>query len=121
MRLKIASLFILSGDLYAKDIVVSCHSDSRIINYGLSKLNETSAAFGSRVVIKPLQEYSSANIVAVVKTDIPAIKLNPGIAPRLLKPEGFQIIRTGKKTIIVGADEKGVMRPIRKDESLALN
>src|SRR5665648_1008325 len=121
MRLKIASLFILfihSGEIFARDIVVSSHSDSRIINWGFSKLNETTATFGSRVVIKPLQEYQSANIVAVVKTDIPAIKLNPGLTPQLLKPEGFQIIRTGKKIIIVGADEKGVMRPIRKDESL---
>ena len=95
--------------MYARDIVVSSHSVSRIINYGLSKLNETSAAFGSRVVIKPLQEYQSANIIAIVQTDIPAIKLNAGTAPRPLKPEGFQIIRSDKNIIIVGGDEKGVM------------
>jgi hypothetical protein len=112
MKLKIALLFILSMlsvGMYAKEIVVSSQSVSRIINYGLSKLNETTATFGNRVVIKPIQEYQSANIVAVVQTDISAIKLNPEITPRQLKPEGFQIIRSDKNIIVVGADEKGVM------------
>jgi hypothetical protein len=112
MKLKIALLFILlifSAEMYGKDIVVSSHSDSRIINYGLAKLNETVTAFGGRIVKKPLQEGQSANIVAVVQTDIPAIKLDLGTTHHQLKPEGFQIICSDKNIIVVGADERGVM------------
>jgi hypothetical protein len=112
MKLKIVLLcimFIYSAEMYAKGIVVSSHSGSRMIDFGLSKLNETSRTFGDSLVIKSLQEYQSADIVAVVQTDLSAKKLNLGITPRQLKPEGFQIIRSDKNIIVVGADEKGAM------------
>ncbi len=112
MKLKTVLLVIsilLSGGIYARDFVASSHSGSRIIDYGFSKLNETTAAFGNKVIVKSLQEYQAATIVAVIQTDIPAIKLNIGLVSRQLKPEGFEIICSDKKVIIVGADEKGVM------------
>lgn len=112
MNLKIA-LFLIAiistGKIQAGQIVVSSHSDSRLINYGLSKLNETLTAFESHAVIKTLAEYQSANIVALVQADLSSKKIDLKISPQHLKPEGFQIICSDKKIIVVGADEKGTM------------
>ena len=112
MNLKIVLLLIAVfsiGKLQAGQVVVSSHSDSRTINYGLSKLTETLTAFESSAVIKPLQDYQSASIVAIVQSDLSSKKIDLKISPQQLKPEGFQIICSDKKIIVVGADEKGTM------------
>jgi hypothetical protein len=112
MKLKLA-LFLITiiiyGELHAADVVVSAKSDSRMINYGLSKLNETLASRGSAILQKSPEEYKTARIVALVAEDLSSKKIDLKISPRVSKAEGFQIIISENKVIIVGADEKGVM------------
>jgi hypothetical protein len=112
MKLKFA-LFLIAiifyGELQAVNVVVSAKSDSRMINYGLSKLKETLASQGNSILQKPLEDFKASGIVALIRDDLSSKKIDLKITPRELKPEGFQIIISDKKVIIIGADEKGVM------------
>jgi hypothetical protein len=112
MRLRIAVLLItiiFCGKTEAAQLVVSSRSDSRMIGYGLSKLDETLTVLGSKLISKSLDEYHSANIIAVTLPDISSKKIDLKASLQQLKPEGYQIILSDNKIAVVGGDEKGVM------------
>ena len=99
--------FIISTEMQANPVIVSSHSGSRTIDYGLSKLEEALTELKGSLVVKSLNEQQNANIVAVQQASLSSIGIK--VTHNTLKPEGFQIIRSDKKILLIGADEKGTM------------
>ena len=100
---------VFSAEIQANPILVSSRSGSRTIDYGLSKLEETLAALESGLLVKPLNEYRNADIIAVPEADLSSNNIETKGIHSPLKPEGFQIIRYDNKILLIGADEKGTM------------
>ena len=95
--------------LSAKNVVISSSQTSPMINYAIGKLNDISQTFGNPVKRSSLRELNIANVIVILQTDSAAGKLYPQIKNQKLAAEGFQIVRSGNKVIIIGADEKGAM------------
>ena len=99
---------IVCINTYSRNIVVSS-THSRVINYALEKLSKATAISGNVLIQKSLQDRSMANVILVEQNDVLLQTLDPQFKNRPLSAEGFQIIRTGEKLWVIGADEKGAM------------
>lgn len=112
MRLKCYTLVILltiSPILWAENIVISSNQTSPLINYAIGKLTEISDIYGNHLIRSSLRHLNQANIIVILQTDSVAGILFPWKMYQELPPEGFQIVRSGKRLIIIGGDEKGSM------------
>ncbi|MDB5115154.1 MAG: hypothetical protein JWQ79_646 [Mucilaginibacter sp.] len=111
MKLKVALTFavlMLCIAVHAATIVAAGFGNSRLINYALNKLGESSAAYNNPIIRKALNDKALANLVVLAQTDVQARGLLPA-GEKPLAAEGFRIIRKGEQVIVVGADEKGAM------------
>jgi hypothetical protein len=92
--------------LAAEPLAVIAIHHSRVIDYGLRKLVQSTSAYdpdrmGSRTT------KAAADIVILLKEDEEVQRLYP--AAKTLAPEGYQLAHNGKKLRIIGADERGAL------------
>jgi hypothetical protein len=93
--------------LSAQPITVATTHQSRVIDYGLRKLAQSTPAYDGRVQPLSLTAKTPANIVVVLQSDDQAQQLYP--ATRKLAAEGYQLVHKGGKLLIIGADDRGAM------------
>ena len=92
--------------LAAEPLAVIATHHSRVIDYGLRKLVQSTSAYdpdrmGSRTT------KAAADIVILLKEDEEVQRLYP--AAKTLAPEGYQLAHNGGKLRIIGADERGAL------------
>src|SRR5258706_1620031 len=100
---------LLSLSSYSKNIVISSTHYSPRINYALEKLNKSTVLHGDVLIQKSFRDINLANIILLEQNDSLVQTLNPQFKNQPLSAEGFQIIHTGGKLLVIGADESGAV------------
>jgi hypothetical protein len=92
---------------YARPVSVATTHDSRIISYGLGKLEQVLATYGDHLLSQSLAAEKPSDLVVLLQDDEEARQLN--IVANPLGAEGYQLVFQQARLYIIGADEKGVL------------